>query len=288
MKRSVDETGALLERVKELHCLYEISRLFSQGSLRLDGLLREIADIIPKAWRFPERTCARIVHAGREHRSGNYAPAKAVLRERIDARGAEGGFVEVSCLEGPADPHGPVFLQEEKKLLKAIAGLLKSIIEKKEAEISLRRTTEELRRQTVELEHKNVALREIVSQIGLEKKTLQEQMKLTVELTVLPLLQKLHSAELAPELRRSYLKVIEQNLEDAASPFARRIIEDRVRLSPRELEVCNLIKNGLGNKEIAGQLGISVLTVERHRHNVRRKLRIDNERVNLATYLRSL
>ncbi len=82
--------------------------------------------------------------------------------------------------------------------------------------------------------------------------------------------------------------MVRQNLEDSTSSFTRKIIEDRVRLSPRELEICNLIKNGLANKEIAALLQISLETVERHRHNVRRKLRIDNEKVNLATFLRAL
>ena len=33
---------------------------------------------------------------------------------------------------------------------------------------------------------------------------------------------------------------------------------------------------------------ISLLTVERHRHNIRKKLHIDNEKVNLSTFLRAL
>ena len=46
-------------------------------------------------------------------------------------------------------------------------------------------------------------------------------------------------------------------------------------LTERELEVFKLIGNGLSVKEIAGDLGISVSTVEYHRRNIKRKLMLD-------------
>jgi DNA-binding NarL/FixJ family response regulator len=131
-------------------------------------------------------------------------------------------------------------------------------------------------------------LREIVSQIGLEKKAIQDQIRLNIELTVLPLLNKIQNPGTPPEAWNSYLRVAQQNLLDITSSFTWKVIEDRVRLSPRELEICNLIKNGLSNKEIAELLQISLLTVERHRHNIRKKLNIDNKKINLATFLRDL
>jgi len=288
VKTIPDERRALSERIKELHCLYDISRLFNQRPLRLEGLLKKIAKIIPNAWQFPERTCAKISYGGREYRSRNYLPGSISLTEAIELKKRKGGFVEVAYLDDGSHDSRTVFLEDERKLLKAIAGLLGSIIEKKEAEMSLKRTTDELSKQTVELENKNIALREIVSQIGLEKKALQDQLRLNIELTVLPLLNKMQNPNVPPESRQSYLRVVQQNLEDITSSFTRKVIEDRVRLSPRELEICNLIKNGLSNKEIAALLQISLLTVERHRHNVRKKLRIDNKKINLAIFLRGL
>ena len=47
-----------------------------------------------------------------------------------------------------------------------------------------------------------------------------------------------------------------------------------VRLSPRELEVLQLVAEGDANKEVAAELGISIKTVEKHRHNLMRKLQI--------------
>jgi len=287
MKTIPDEKRDLVERIKELNCLYDIARLFSQRSLRLEGLLKEIVNIIPHAWQFPEQTCAKISHGGREYRTSNYSPGRPSLVETIELKKQKNSFVEVACLQDyPIS--SAVFLEDERKLLKTITRLLGSIIEKKEAEMLLKQNTDELRKQTVELEGKNIALREIISQIELEKKALQDQIQLNIELTVLPLLKKMQNPDTPLENRKRYVEAVQQNLVDITSSFTRKVVEDRVRLSPRELEICNLIKNGLSNKEISELLQISLLTVERHRHNVRKKLHIDNKKINLATFLRDL
>ncbi len=45
-------------------------------------------------------------------------------------------------------------------------------------------------------------------------------------------------------------------------------------LSPREGEILDCLAEGLPSKQIATRLGMSVRTVETHRHNIRRKLRL--------------
>jgi DNA-binding NarL/FixJ family response regulator len=47
-----------------------------------------------------------------------------------------------------------------------------------------------------------------------------------------------------------------------------------VKLSPRETEVLQLVAEGEANKQIAGTLGISIKTVEKHRQNLMMKLNI--------------
>ena len=287
MRSNSDETKALIERIKELNCLYGISRLFSRSSLRLEVLLQEIAAMIPKAWQYPDRTCARISHNGRMYRSKNFNPGGESMVEAIKLKKRKIGFVEVAYHAKTCDGNSG-FLDEESKLLKAIAELLGNILEKKEAEVSLERTTADLLRQTVELENKNIALREIISQIEMEKKAIQDQIRLNIDLTVLPLLNRIEVMDAPPEVRNNYLKVARQNLSNITSSFTQSLTRDSVKLSPRELEISNLIKNGLSNKEIAALLRIALPTVERHRHNIRKKLNIDNKKMNLATMLRDL
>jgi DNA-binding CsgD family transcriptional regulator len=52
--------------------------------------------------------------------------------------------------------------------------------------------------------------------------------------------------------------------------------ELRARLSPREAEVMRKLAGGATNREIADELSLSVKTVDTHRGNLLRKLRLRN------------
>ena len=62
-------------------------------------------------------------------------------------------------------------------------------------------------------------------------------------------------------------------------------------LTEREIQIINLIKEGFSSKEIASQLNISLKTVEVHRHNILKKLKLKNSASlvnfinNTATYI---
>lgn len=56
-----------------------------------------------------------------------------------------------------------------------------------------------------------------------------------------------------------------------------------VKLTGREIEVLQLIAEGAANKQIAGELGISIKTVEKHRQNLMDKLHI-HETAGLTRY----
>ena len=53
-----------------------------------------------------------------------------------------------------------------------------------------------------------------------------------------------------------------------------RPVRRNIALTSREAEVLQLIAEGLPNKQIAGELGISIKTVEKHRQQVMNKLNI--------------
>jgi len=74
---------------------------------------------------------------------------------------------------------------------------------------------------------------------------------------------------------------IRQSLEDATKEQGKesRIAEAKARLTqltPRELEVMNLLVAGKHNKIIANELNISVRTAEAHRAKVMKKLQADS------------
>ena len=72
------------------------------------------------------------------------------------------------------------------------------------------------------------------------------------------------------------------------SSFGLKVAENRMKLTPREIEVCNLVENGLTNKEISQFLCIALHTVEKHRRMSRKKLGVANKGINLRTNLNSL
>ncbi|MDD9821192.1 MAG: helix-turn-helix transcriptional regulator [Nitrospira sp.] len=57
---------------------------------------------------------------------------------------------------------------------------------------------------------------------------------------------------------------------------AKEIPDETLSLTARQTEVLHLVALGHTNREIGGQLGISVRTVEIHRFNLMRRLRVQN------------
>ena len=68
---------------------------------------------------------------------------------------------------------------------------------------------------------------------------------------------------------------IAKRLQDPKLPAGRRPFRKRVAcLTSRELEVLQLIAEGQANKQVAGELEISIKTVEKHRQSLMQKLNI--------------
>ena len=57
-------------------------------------------------------------------------------------------------------------------------------------------------------------------------------------------------------------------------------------LSDREMQIVRALKEGLSSKEIASELTISLKTVEVHRHNILKKLKLKNT-VSLINFINS-
>jgi DNA-binding CsgD family transcriptional regulator len=135
------------------------------------------------------------------------------------------------------------------------------------------------------LQESNAALRTVLTRIEEEKQEIHRDIKTNVDKILMPILQAF-ALEL-PQTHSKYIEMLKTNLEEITSPFVRHLSDSYHSLTPAEIAICNMIQNDLRTKEIAQIRGVSTATINRHRENIRRKLKITNSDVNLATYLQS-
>jgi hypothetical protein len=129
-----------------------------------------------------------------------------------------------------------------------------------------------LKEKTLELEQKNLALKEILAQIEIEKKQLIKTVSENVNKLLIPSLQKL--SKKANRVEQKYISLVKMNLKEITSGIGTYLPDEQLNLSPREVEVFNMVNGGLNTKEISSLLNLSVRTVETHRFNIRKKLKI--------------
>ena len=137
-------THELRERIKELNCLYGISKLVESSGGSLDKILQGTVNLIPVSWQYPESACARIVVEGKVFETENFQETTWKQEANIRKHSEYIGTMEVYYLdERPESDEGP-FLKEERNLINAIAERLGHILERIHAEIELREYREKM------------------------------------------------------------------------------------------------------------------------------------------------
>ena len=157
------------------------------------------------------------------------------------------------------------------------------ITERKKIEKSLLAREQELNDRTQELEEMNAALHVLLKKREADKTALEEKMLLNVKQLIEPYLHNLQQTRLSAR-QSNLLSIILANTEEIISPFARNVSSIYNKLTPKELQIADLIKQGKTTKEIAGIMSSSVRTVEFHRSNIRQKFGLKGK-ANLRTHL---
>ena len=157
----------------------------------------------------------------------------------------------------------------------------------KQTEQALQEREKELETKAKELEEVNTALRVLLKRKDEDKTELEGKILLNVKELIEPYLDKLKKSKLDGR-QKSYFNIVHTNLNDIISPFAKKLASQYLKLTPKEIQIADLIKHGKTTKDIADLLNLSPQTIESHRKNIRIKLGIKENRANLRTHLLSL
>jgi DNA-binding CsgD family transcriptional regulator len=144
-----------------------------------------------------------------------------------------------------------------------------------------------LRDQAEKLEESNIALKVLLEHRQKDKQQLEENMLANVRTLVLPYVQELMDARLGKR-ERTIVEIVEERLSDIAAPFLNRLTSLTTVLTPRELKVAAMVREGRSSADIADVLMVSVSGINFHRKQIRKKLGLTGTSGNLRSHLLSL
>lgn len=181
------------------------------------------------------------------------------------------GETELKCKEGDLLQ---VDMGATRIIMNGAAYILASI-----RDISERQKVEE------SLREKNIALKEILAHLEEEKLKIKKEHARAIDQVLIPTANRI--LERDGTVNQAYYDSLKNALKDlSASTGGRQYVNSK--LTPREVQICNLIKSGATSKEIAEVLHLSLATVLKHRGRIRKKLNISNKDINLGIFLGDL
>ncbi|MDQ7788379.1 MAG: EAL domain-containing protein, partial [Thermodesulfovibrionales bacterium] len=136
---------ALGERVKELGCINDISRLAEEHWNSIEEFVQRAVGILPPAWRYPEICAARITLNSKEFKTANFRETEWSQSADIKVYRKKFGAVTICYLEKKPAAHEGPFLNEERSLINTVADFLGHIIQHRLTEEEIRASEEKFR-----------------------------------------------------------------------------------------------------------------------------------------------
>lgn len=165
-------------------------------------------------------------------------------------------------------------ITERKNLQKKVENINKSL-------------EDNVKERTTELENLNMALKVLLEKREEDRKKINENIYASYNSLVKPFLQQLGNT-IKRDAQIELLDIIEKTVKEVISPFSNKMLDPMIQLTPSEILVARLIKEGKTTKEIAPMLNKSLRVVSMHRENIRQKLHLTNSKINLRSYLLSI
>lgn len=159
-------------------------------------------------------------------------------------------------------------------------------IEKKQRDIMLT-LEEKVKKRTAELEDMNATLRILLKKREEDKDEIGDKIFANHKLILAPIIRNLKES-LTRESQKDMMDILESELKNIISPFSKKLSDQLVNLTPKEIHIADLVKFGKTNKEISEIMHSSIHTISRHRENIRKKTGLKNKKVNLRSFLSTL
>lgn len=148
-------------------------------------------------------------------------------------------------------------------------------------------TAEQLHQKIDHLTETNIALNALLKNREQERDSLENAIVTNVKQLIMPYMERLKEAPLRPQ-EQTLVTIIERYLDTIISPFLHRISSMNQQLTPQELKVASLIRQGRSSKEISEALNLSVHGIGFHRKSIRTKLGLTGSGKNLRSQLMAL
>ncbi len=165
--------------------------------------------------------------------------------------------------------------------------IVRDITERKDSEKELKKRERELENKNLTLEELNCALNVLLDKRAQDKTEHEEKMVSNIKELVIPYLAELRKR--GSKIRKeTFAEIVERNLEDIISSDFASVSPKYLNLTPTEIKVVDLVKQGHKTKAIAEILECSPHTISNHKKSIRKKLNLTERKQNLTAYIQSL
>lgn len=158
--------------------------------------------------------------------------------------------------------------------------------DRKRLEKQVEKSVSELGQIKEESSEVNTALKVMIKLRETENSDAKNLLILELKQEVMPFLQRLKNSSRDPKHMR-LLSTLDANLQRLISSYgsATSLTSAYKNLTPKEIQVASMVREGASTKVIAATLSLSPETISIHRKNIRKKLSLNSKADNLRSYL---